>query len=122
MTTHHGNGSLAELKPAAISSIQMMPMVFCASLPPWPRLYIDADSNCARRNQPSTLRGVERTKIHDTSNIMMEPRMKPSNGDSTMKMTILIRPEDTSEPVPALATAAPTRPPMSACEDDEGIP
>ena len=26
------------IMPAAISSIQMMPMVFCASLPPWPRL------------------------------------------------------------------------------------
>ena len=24
------------VEPAAISSIQMMPMVFCASLPPWP--------------------------------------------------------------------------------------
>src|SRR5450830_1433739 len=121
MMTHIGGLSVPEY-PAAMSSIQMMPIVFCASLPPWPRLYMDADSSCARRNQPSILRGVERTKIHDTSNIMMEPRMKPSNGESTMKMMILIRPEATSEPVPALATAAPTRPPISACDDDDGIP
>ena len=39
-TTHSGHADPvgAEVRPAAISSIQMMPMVFCASLPPWPRL------------------------------------------------------------------------------------
>ena len=33
-----GAASDVETEPAAISSIQMMPIVFCASLPPWPRL------------------------------------------------------------------------------------
>ena len=70
----------------------------------------------------STLRGVERTKIHDTSSIMMEPKIKPSNGEMTMKATVFHRPADTSAPVPDLATAAPTRPPIRACEDDEGMP
>ena len=27
-----------------------------------------------------------------------------------------------SAPVPALATAAPTRPPISACDEDDGMP
>ena len=100
----------------------MMPMVFCASLPPWPRLYAAADTSCARRNQVSTLRGVERTNTHDTSTIMIEPRMKPSSGEMTMNSTVLSRPPPTSAPVPDLATAAPTRPPISACEDDDGMP
>jgi hypothetical protein len=32
--------------PAVIISSQMMPIVFCASLPPWPRLYAAAAINC----------------------------------------------------------------------------
>src|SRR4051812_21912061 len=100
----------------------MMPMVFCASLPPWPRLYDAADSNCKRRNHLSTRRGVERTNTHDTSSIMMEPKMKPSSGDKTINTTVLIKPAEISAPVPLLATAAPTRPPISACDDDDGMP
>src|SRR3979411_2643761 len=120
--THHGSGSLAAEAPAAISSIQMIPMVFCASLPPWPRLYIEADTSCMRRNHLSTLLGVERTKIHDTSTIIIEPKIKPSKGDRKIKPMVLIKPEETSEPVPAFATAAPIRPPINACDDDDGIP
>src|SRR6476661_469313 len=103
MMTHHGNGSVVLDTPAAISSIQMMPIVFCASLPPCPRLYIDAEISCARRNHLSTLRGVDRTKIHDTSSIMIDPNMKPSNGDNTIKLMVLIRPDEISDPVPAFA-------------------
>src|SRR5450830_1175074 len=100
----------------------MMPMVFWASLPPWPRLYDAAENSCRRRNQVSTFLGVERTKIHDTSSIMMEPKIKPSKGEITMKATVFSRPPAISEPVPDLATAAPTRPPTRACEDEDGMP
>src|SRR6478672_5303983 len=100
----------------------MMPMVFCASLPPWPRLYIDADTSCMRRNHLSTRRGVERTKIQDTSTIISEPKMKPSNGDSTMKEIVFSKPDGIKAAVPAFATAAPTRPPINACDDDDGMP
>src|SRR5471032_3038676 len=100
----------------------MMPMVFCASLPPWPRLYEAAEISCRRRNHLSTRRGVERTKIHDTISMMMEPNTKPINGDRMIHCTVFSRPPPTSALVPDLATAAPTRPPISACEDDEGMP
>ncbi len=39
-----------------------------------------------------------------------------------MNNTVFITPLETNEPVPALATAAPIRPPIRACEDDEGMP
>jgi hypothetical protein len=39
-----------------------------------------------------------------------------------MNMMIFSRPEATSAPVPDLATAAPTMPPISACEDEDGMP
>ena len=34
-----------------------MPIVFCASLPPWPRLYRPAETSCRRRNRLSTRSG-----------------------------------------------------------------
>src|SRR2546426_46329 len=37
----------------------MMPMVFCASLPPWPRLYKDDEMSCSLRNKRSTRLGVD---------------------------------------------------------------
>src|SRR6218665_3869945 len=98
----------------------MMPMGFCASLPPWPRLYDAAENSWRGRAHLVTRRGVERTKIHDTISIISEPNRKPSSGDSTMNTTVLIRPAEISAPVPDLATAAPTRPPISACDDDDG--
>ena len=39
-----------------------------------------------------------------------------------MAATVLVRPAQTIAPVPALATPAPTRPPIRACEDEEGMP
>src|SRR5437763_1557301 len=123
MITHSGGevDSLVTL-PAAIRSIQITPMVFWASLPPWPRLYDAADSSCRRRNQVSTLRGGVFTKIQDTASITIEPRMKPSSGDRMIHSTVLIRPSPLSAWVPPLATAAPTRPPIRACEDEDGMP
>jgi hypothetical protein len=48
--------------------------------------------------------------------------MKPSSGAIRMKATTLPMPAQTSEPVPALAIAAPARPPISACDELEGMP
>lgn len=53
---------------------------------------------------------------------MIDPKTNPSSGDSTMKAIVFSKPASISEPVPAFATAAPTRPPIKACEDDDGMP
>ena len=45
LATIGGIGALALVMPAEISSSQMMPMVFCASLPPWPSEYSPADTS-----------------------------------------------------------------------------
>ena len=39
-----------------------------------------------------------------------------------MKMRVLVQPEVRMAPGPALATAAPAYPPMSACDEDTGRP
>ena len=39
-----------------------------------------------------------------------------------MNEIVLMSPEGISESKPDLATAAPTRPPISACDDEDGMP
>src|SRR5215471_2685772 len=121
-TTQKGSGSLALERPEAMSSIQMMPMVFCASLPPWPRLYSAAETYCSRWNQRSIRRGVERTKIQDTATMSAIASRKPHTGETTMAAAVLRKPLATSLLVPPLAIAAPASPPISACEELDGMP
>src|SRR5262245_48573879 len=53
---------------------------------------------------------------------MMKPTISPISGATTMNTPIFTRPLATSEPNPALATAAPANPPISACEELVGRP
>ena len=117
-----GMPSFAPVAPYAISSIQMIPAVFCASLPPWPSEYIDADISCNRRDHRSTFRGVACCAIIEKITINNEASKNPSNGEITMNATTLMSPLDTSDPAPALAMAAPTSPPISACDELDGMP
>ena len=70
----------------------------------------------------SIRRGLKRRKIQATAIISAVPKINPSNGDKKMNATVFAMPDDTSDPVPDLASAAPISPPISACDDDDGIP
>src|SRR5215211_3518337 len=100
----------------------MMPMVFWASLPPWPRLKAAADNSCRRRNRPSTLAGVDRWKIHRLASMSRNPRAMPNSGDSGMNRMVFSRLLRSSAPKPALAIPAPANPPISACDEEVGSP
>src|SRR5205085_2297604 len=86
------------------------------------RLYADADTSCSRRNHRSMRDGDERRNIHETMTSSTPPNTKPITGERKMKSTVLPMPDATSEPKPTFATAAPMRPPINACDDDEGRP
>ena len=43
-------------------------------------------------------------------------------GDSTIHATVLLTPPHTTARHPALATPAPTSPPISACDEEDGMP
>src|SRR5215204_1702767 len=100
----------------------MTPMVFWASLPPWPRLNAAADSSCSRRNRPSTRAGVDRRKIHRLASMSTNPRAMPNSGDSGMNRMVFSRLPRSNAPKPALATPAPANPPMRACDEEVGRP
>ncbi len=44
------------------------------------------------------------------------------SGAMRMNATVFRMPAGSSDTVPALATAAPASPPISACDEDEGMP
>src|SRR5258708_2154293 len=104
------------------SSTAMMPMVFCASLPPWPSEYSDAETNCKMRKARSTANGVERTDAQDTIATSTSASMNPTTGDSTIASSVLDSPLQTAADRPAFASPPPSNPPISACELLEGIP
>ena len=78
--------------------------------------------NCRRWKVRSTANGVRRKRSHDKASTRTSASRKPVNGEATMAAVVGTRPFQTMTPSPALATPAPTRPPISACELLEGIP
>src|SRR5262249_35866009 len=61
-------------------------------------------------------------KTFMVSTISANPTASPMSGAKIMNTPILIRPGATSDPKPAFTTAAPAKPPISACDDDVGRP
>src|SRR5579883_814667 len=59
--------------PALTSAMTMIPIVFCASFPPWPREYSEAERSCARRKCLSMTRCEKRPKNTMTSDIRTKP-------------------------------------------------
>src|SRR5205085_3141670 len=86
-TTHKGIGGSEEFgpywsSPPAASTAVMMPIVFCASLPPWPSEKAAAESNWPFRKKRSTLCGDHLRKIQKTATISRNPSNNPMTGDS----------------------------------------
>src|SRR3954454_21343695 len=121
-TTQNGTENSLPRCPCEYSRTAMMPMVFCASLPPWPREYNDAETNCRMRKARSTAKGVERTDAQDTIAIRIIASRNPTNGESTIARIVFDNPLQTAADIPALAMPPPTNPPIRACELLEGIP
>src|SRR5690606_23407841 len=123
-----------------------MPIVFCASFMPWAKPIPAALTICALPKKPLTQRGrairasqpplraiIEITK--NSTPITRKPATKPSTGEDpigtiTFHSTPALRSlgsagsdqMTTSKLLAAAASAAPSRPPISACEDEDGRP
>src|SRR5690349_6821122 len=78
--------------------------------------------SCSRLNQRSILEGLDLRKIHETITSSSAPNRNPMSGDRKMNRTVLKMPASMRDAKPAFATPAPIRPPMSACDDDDGSP
>src|ERR1700760_2424318 len=78
--------------------------------------------NCKIRKARSTANGVERTDAHDTIATSTSANKNPISGDSTIASNVFVSPLQTAAESPAFAMPAPTRPPISACELEDGMP
>ena len=63
-----------------------------------------------------------RAHDHETISTKTSARISPTRGDSTIAARVLPSPDQTMAPKPALAVPAPTMPPTSAWELDDGMP
>src|SRR5260370_1195061 len=121
-TTQNGTENSVPRCPSEYKSTAMMPMVFCASLPPWPSEYSDAEANCRIRKARSTANGVERTDAQDTIATSTSASKNPTSGESTIAANVFDSPLQTAAEIPALAIPAPTSPPIKACALEDRIP
>ena len=59
---------------------------------------------------------------HETNSIKASANRHPRPGDRKIAATVLPTPDQTTAWIPALVRPAPTRPPIRACELDDGSP
>src|SRR5712691_5664547 len=95
-------------------------MVFCASLPPWPRLYPAADNSCNLRNHPSMRCGGLSRNSQKMATMKLKPSTRPMIGATTMKISVLYQPSTMMTLKPERMMAAPAKPPIRACDEEVG--
>src|SRR5688500_18225150 len=101
----------------------MMPIAFCASLLPCDSAMNDAETSCSLREVQSTVAVRQRLTIHSSASITMKLSVKPMSGESTSgTSTLPTSALHLNAPTPAWATTAPQSPPMSACDELDGMP
>src|SRR5881397_2337593 len=120
-TTQNGISKVLRYPPVN-KTPAMMPMVFCASLVPWPRLNSAAESSCKRRKYLSTRDGAVPRKIHCIVVMKNTPSSIPMTGERTMNNSVFVQPARMITRQPAFATALPAYPPISACDELVGNP
>src|SRR4030042_2012758 len=120
-TTHRGTWN-SLLSPPAKRRLAIMPMVFCASLPPEPREKAAAENNCKIRDHLLILVGFCLHTIQDVITFNRNPSTSPINGARKIKIIVLYQPDAIITPKPPLAIAAPAYPPIKAWEELLGRP
>ena len=99
----------------------MTPIVFCASCRPCPNDIAADDTHCPIRNPTFASRGFARRNTHSSASMSRKRQPKPTSGEATIGMTTFST-TACQLTCPLEARAAPHRPPISACEDDDGRP
>src|SRR5262245_44001902 len=78
--------------------------------------------SCSRRNHRSTRDGGIHRNNQRINVISDRPAPSPITGDRKIKTIVFVQPAGIIAPNPALATAAPAYPPISACDELVGSP
>ena len=120
-TTQKGMSNVLRY-PAVNKTPAMIPIVFCASLVPCPRLNNAAENSCKRRKYLSTRDGAVPRNIHCSMDMNARPRIMPITGERTVNSSVFVQPDGIITPNPAFATALPAYPPIRAWDELVGRP
>src|SRR3954447_7666390 len=109
--------------PAVIRVSVITPMVFCASLVPWARATIDADTVWAALKPRPATPGSAWATTRMARYVAVIAIRAATTGESTAgRTTLLSTVEKSIAPAPPATQVAPISPPNSACEELEGSP
>src|SRR4051794_9992493 len=109
--------------PLAIRARVITPIVFCASLVPCASETMDAEPSCPIRKPPVRVRSGTPRVSRYTRKVPTAAMPMAIGGDSSAgRMTFATRPCQWMAEVPAAASVAPTTPPISACDELDGMP
>ena len=119
----HAGSPVCPAATNATSASVITPIDFCASFEPCEKAIRHADSSCRRREAFATKYGVARRSIHVSDTISRNATTKPAVGDTTSGTSTFCPSADHLKPErPACATTPPASPPMSACDELDGMP
>jgi hypothetical protein len=119
---HSAIGSFLVVNPETIKASQIIPIDFCASFPPCPRLNVEEEIICSFLNillmvEGDALLNRKTTNVEIANDITI-----PSIGAIKMNAIILINPGKIIVLIPECVTAAPTNPPTRVWEELDGSP
>ncbi len=106
----------------AASSAAIMPIVFCASFAPWPKDTAAAETTCRPLNGRASSDHFVTFWITTTRAVAAMPTLSATAGETTIATAVLRRLVQFTASVPPAASPAPTRPPITAWLEEEGIP
>ena len=86
--TQLGTFLMSSSNPADTIAAAIMPITFCASLPPCPKLKSADETNCNRRNHLSALCGVARLQMFTISTVIKNAMIIPIKGARNMKRKV----------------------------------
>ena len=117
-----GHGTAKRLiKPPLNSANVIIPIDFCASAVPCAKATNAAEIAWPRRNILLSLKRLPWRAKRTSAISPKNPRTSPATGESTRAKTTALKPLTLTAPNPACASVAPTRPPINACVEEEGI-
>src|SRR3954452_24315023 len=122
--THRGTTAKSPLGatcPVMSNASVMTPIVFCASWRPWPQAIAAEDAHWPYLKPRVVRVGRARRNSQRMTNMSRSAPKNPTTGETTIGMTTFLTIVSQCTVVPD-ASAAPTNPPMRACEDDDGNP
>ena len=106
----------------AIIAAAMIPITFCESFRPCPMLNKAEDTSCSFLNHNSAVWGCALRQMYKTNNVKPNATTIPIKGARKMNAAIFRMILNWMASKPCAMMAAPAKPPISVCEEEEGIP